>query len=133
MKPLYKSMLVAGAMFAMSATAFADNNTQRSGRAGDIAPYGATSTYNTNSAAAVSSRLTKDQIMELQETLNDRGYSLTADGVWGNQTAASLRRFQRENNLSETGTLNAETADLLDIEVSSITDDASGSTTRANR
>lgn len=132
MKSLAKTMMVAGALVALSTPAFADNTMQRSGSAD--APYGATSTYNTGSATiGATGTLSRSEIMDLQETLNERGYSVKEDGIWGSQTASTLRRFQRDNNLNATGTLNAETASFLDIELSSIEDDASASTTRANR
>jgi peptidoglycan hydrolase-like protein with peptidoglycan-binding domain len=49
-------------------------------------------------------------IFELQERLSGLGYKLGhVDGVNGPRTIAALKRFQSDNNLTVTGTIDAET------------------------
>jgi peptidoglycan hydrolase-like protein with peptidoglycan-binding domain len=51
---------------------------------------------------------------ELQERLNQLGYKVgTVDGVIGPRTTEALRKFQSDNNLSATGTLDAQTIKKL--------------------
>jgi peptidoglycan hydrolase-like protein with peptidoglycan-binding domain len=49
-------------------------------------------------------------IFELQERLNELGYKLgTVDGVSGPKTVEALKKFQSDNKLSPTGTVDPET------------------------
>src|ERR1700682_2660366 len=49
-------------------------------------------------------------VFEMQERLNELGYKLgTVDGVAGPRTVEALKKFQRENKLSPTGTIDADT------------------------
>ena len=51
---------------------------------------------------------------ELQERLNQLGYKLgTVDGVLGPRTVEALKKFQSDNNLSATGTLDVQTIKKL--------------------
>jgi len=53
-------------------------------------------------------------VLEAQVELHRRGFSCGAiDGVFGSQTAAALRAFQRGMGLAETGRLDATTSDWL--------------------
>lgn len=54
-------------------------------------------------------------IQSVQASLRNEGHSVSVDGVWGPRTAAALRDFQRDNSLSATGTLNAETLAALNV------------------
>jgi peptidoglycan hydrolase-like protein with peptidoglycan-binding domain len=49
-------------------------------------------------------------IFEMQERLNELGYKLgTVDGVSGPRTVEALKKFQSDNKLPPTGTIDAET------------------------
>jgi len=49
-------------------------------------------------------------IFEMQERLNELGYKLGAvDGVSGPRTVEALKKFQSDNKLPPTGTIDAET------------------------
>ena len=49
-------------------------------------------------------------IFEMQERLNELGYKLgTVDGVSGPRTAEALKKFQSDNKLPPTGTIDPET------------------------
>ena len=49
-------------------------------------------------------------IFEMQERLNELGYKLgTVDGVSGPKTAEALKKFQSDNKLPPTGTIDPET------------------------
>lgn len=44
-----------------------------------------------------------DRVKALQEKLNGMGYSLTADGVFGQGTKAAVQDFQKKHNMQQTG------------------------------
>jgi peptidoglycan hydrolase-like protein with peptidoglycan-binding domain len=49
-------------------------------------------------------------VFELQERLNELGYKLgTVDGVSGPRTVEALKKFQSDNKLPPTGTIDPET------------------------
>jgi localization factor PodJL len=49
-------------------------------------------------------------VFEMQERLNELGYKLGAvDGVSGPRTVEALKKFQSDNRLPATGTIDAET------------------------
>jgi len=51
---------------------------------------------------------------ELQERLNQLGYKVgTVDGVIGPRTTEALKKYQSDNNLPATGTLDAQTIKKL--------------------
>ncbi len=51
-----------------------------------------------------------------QRMLNAKGYEAGApDGVIGKKTRAAIEKFQRENSLAVTGTLNIETMNALRV------------------
>ncbi len=53
-------------------------------------------------------------IFEMQERLNELGYKLgTVDGVSGPRTVEALKKFQSDNKLSPTGTIDADTIKKL--------------------
>ena len=47
---------------------------------------------------------------------------MTVDGVWGPRTVEALRLFQRDNNMSATGSLDSQTIAKLGVDL----DDSSG-------
>ena len=48
-------------------------------------------------------------VSELQKLLNQNGYSLDVDGVFGSKTQAAVRDYQRKNNLSVDGIAGSKT------------------------
>ena len=64
------------------------------------------------------------QTTQVQQALKAKGYDPgTINGVMGSQTQEALRRFQKENGLPATGTVDAQTAKALGLSSS-----ASGTT-----
>jgi peptidoglycan hydrolase-like protein with peptidoglycan-binding domain len=58
----------------------------------------------------------RNDVKKMQETLRDKGhYSGEVDGVLGLRTRASIRGFQKTENLPVTGQLDARTADKLGV------------------
>jgi len=55
------------------------------------------------------------QVRLVQEKLRDQGRRTQVDGVWGDQTAAEVRDFQRANGLAPTGQLDTSLLSALDI------------------
>jgi peptidoglycan hydrolase-like protein with peptidoglycan-binding domain len=60
------------------------------------------------------SNLSKDEVRQLQQTLDKKGFSVKkVDGVWGPNTEAALRKFQKDNNIKASGQLTQETISEL--------------------
>jgi peptidoglycan hydrolase-like protein with peptidoglycan-binding domain len=60
--------------------------------------------------------ITKNEIMKMQETLRAKGhYRGKVDGVFGLRTRASIRAYQKAENLPITGQVDPQTADGLGI------------------
>jgi Skp family chaperone for outer membrane proteins len=57
-----------------------------------------------------------ERIQKAQEALNKHGSNLKVDGVMGETTRDELRRYQRNNKLTETGRIDEATAKSLGIE-----------------
>lgn len=51
----------------------------------------------------------KETVTELQELLNQNGYSLDTDGVFGNKTQAAVKDYQQKNSLSVDGIAGSQT------------------------
>lgn len=71
--------------------------------------FNANADLSSHDSAASKMRMTNRQVRSVQENLNDRGYRVAADGVWGPQTARAVRNFQYDNNLQATGRMDNET------------------------
>lgn len=58
-----------------------------------------------------------DSIKRAQTMLNEKGFDAgNADGIVGTRTRSALMKFQRENDLSATGSLNRETLDKMNVD-----------------
>jgi len=63
------------------------------------------------------SAVSRPIIRQVQRQLKNRGfYSGAIDGMYGNQTRMAVQKFQRSENLVETGTLNDATLKSLGVE-----------------
>jgi murein L,D-transpeptidase YcbB/YkuD len=61
-------------------------------------------------------RTTVDMVRRSQSSLQERGYNTGAsDGVIGSRTKSAIMDFQKENSLKQTGSLNRETLERLNI------------------
>ena len=50
-----------------------------------------------------------DDVKELQRLLNANGYSLDVDGVWGDNTEAAVRKYQKQSGLTVDGIVGTNT------------------------
>ncbi|MEM8936845.1 MAG: peptidoglycan-binding protein [Pseudomonadota bacterium] len=50
---------------------------------------------------------------EIQELLRDAGYDIVVDGIYGPQTMAIVKEFQRDNGLPDTGVVDGPTYEAL--------------------
>lgn len=72
-----------------------------------------------SSAAGQQRYLSRADIMEIQQALNDKGYSPgVVDGFWGRRTQNALRQFQRENGMESAGRLDMNTLNELGVDIS---------------
>jgi peptidoglycan hydrolase-like protein with peptidoglycan-binding domain len=55
------------------------------------------------------------QVKLVQEKLREQGTEMSVDGVWGAQTAAKVREFQRAKGLAPTGQLDTSLLSALEI------------------
>lgn len=60
-----------------------------------------------------------DLVVALQEALNEAGYELDVDGIFGDGTEAAVRDFQSSNDLSVDGVVGPDTFAALGVEVHS--------------
>lgn len=56
---------------------------------------------------------TGDAVVALQECLNQIGYDLDVDGIFGHGTHVAVRDFQRNNDLDADGIVGPHTWDAL--------------------
>jgi membrane-bound lytic murein transglycosylase B len=69
-------------------------------------------------------RMTRDDVIALQEKLNERGFEAgAADGIPGPQTRAAIRRFQKEEGLIADGFASREVLDRLSLRVAQRAED----------
>jgi peptidoglycan hydrolase-like protein with peptidoglycan-binding domain len=123
-----KLLLATVATMALSVPAFAQN-TPRSGdqtpqpsqmQQQPAKPQGMQGTANGQQQAAISpSRLNRTEVRHIQQALDTKGFSTRrADGRWGPETEAALRKFQQQQNIQGDGQLNHETLAALGVNLS---------------
>ena len=54
-----------------------------------------------------------DSVKELQRLLNQNGYNLSVDGIFGSKTASAVKDYQKKNNLSVDGIVGNNTWNSL--------------------
>lgn len=67
-------------------------------------------------ADARSSRMSTSEVRQVQRALNNAGYDVQADGVWGPNTRRALSDYQRRNGLSVTGRPDRDTLAALNVD-----------------
>lgn len=55
-----------------------------------------------------------EEVKKLQKSLNEQGYSLNIDGVFGNETRDAVKDYQKKNGLSVDGIVSTKTWSALD-------------------
>ena len=56
-----------------------------------------------------------DEVSYIQKLLNLRGYSVLMDGIYGAHTRDAVYAFQRERGLRETGEIDVDTLNALEV------------------
>ncbi len=70
-------------------------------------------------------KFSKDTVMDVQRTLNKKGYSVDVDGILGTQSRNALASFQQDQGLyTKTGELNQETVAALQINTATNSNDS---------
>lgn len=62
-----------------------------------------------------------EEVKKLQKSLNEKGYSLAVDGVFGNKTRDAVKDYQQKNGLSVDGIVGGKTWGSLTNKSSSVT------------
>ncbi len=70
-----------------------------------------------------------EDVKKLQKSLNEKGYSLTVDGVFGDKTRDAVRDYQKKNGLSVDGVVGSKTWGALNKSTSAVKKPSSTSTT----
>jgi len=87
-----------------------------------------------SSKEGVTAFVVKNEIRKLQETLRDKGhYRGKVDGVLGLRTRASIRAYQKAENLPVTGQVDTRTADGLGVRPESTWGDSHRTGRKAGR
>ena len=64
------------------------------------------------------SNLEKEKKKDIEQALQDKGFEPgSVDGVIDTQTQSAISKFQRDNNLPATGTVDEQTAKRLGVEI----------------
>ena len=109
-KVVFSTLLCSGLLALSACGMWSDRG---SGRSGESSARGSAGS---GQAASGQSRA---QITQVQQALKAKGYDPgTTDGVMGTQTQEALRKFQKENGLKVTGTVDAQTAKALGVSAS---------------
>ena len=75
----------------------------------------------------VAAFVAKDEVKKMQQTLHYKGhYQGEVDGVFGLRTRASIRAYQKAENLLITGQVDSRTADRLGVRPESSWDNSTG-------
>jgi peptidoglycan hydrolase-like protein with peptidoglycan-binding domain len=74
-----------------------------------------TSANKTNENMASKAGMSPDKVKQIQSALDQKGQHVSVDGRWGKQTAAALRKFQKQNGLKATGNADQQTMQKLGL------------------
>ena len=116
MKRLSTLMIAAALAAGMSSLALAQSNTSQNQqhKAPVMSDTNTGSTHemtrNTNANG-----MSEQRIKDVQSALDKKGQHISVDGKWGPQTANAVKDFQKQNNLPQTGQLDHDTTQKLDL------------------
>lgn len=60
--------------------------------------------------------VSSQMIEAVQQALQDQGYDVSTDGIWGPNTHQALQQFQQEQGLDDNGQINMQTLSALDVQ-----------------
>jgi peptidoglycan hydrolase-like protein with peptidoglycan-binding domain len=111
-KPLMRAMVLGGGIALLANPAWAGGESYTHDKNQNQAGQERTDQLHSNAG-----RLDKEQIKQMQQALQQRGMEPgSIDGVMGPQTRQALGKFQRDNNLQATGSLDERTAQELGLQ-----------------
>ena len=67
------------------------------------------------SALTLSRGSTGENVKKLQQALNDKGYSVAVDGIYGSETVNAVKNFQKASGLKDDGIAGAKTFEALGL------------------
>ena len=74
---------------------------------------------NQGSAASPGNQMASAQdVRKVQNYLQQKGYNVKVDGIWGPKTSDAVKQFQQQNNLQATGQLDQQTLAQMNIQPS---------------
>ena len=105
----YRNLIIASAVSMACASAFAQqSDTQRSDPG---------MTQSQSQGAGGASSMSPSMIKQVQQKLKQQGHDVgTVDGMWGPQTQAALKAFQKQQGMQASGELNQETLAALGVQ-----------------
>jgi hypothetical protein len=68
--------------------------------------------------------LNPGEVKTVQSNLKEAGYNVSVDGVWGKNTRAALKEYQKSKNLNITGKMDADTRASLGMDNKAATPDS---------
>lgn len=77
--------------------------------------------------------LEQEEVRELQQALKDAGQDVEVDGVWGDNTAEALRKYQEEEGLTPSGELDDRTLTALGLDLGTGISEGGTQTQQAER
>ena len=86
-----------------------------------------TANWSANCLTSTTSNKNSNLTVAIQRVLKGRGYTISAtDGIFGDQTATAVRRFQSDNGLVADGKVGANTWKALAKQIEWVVEDANG-------
>ena len=121
-KPILRAVIFGGGMALLANPAWADGGSYSHDRnqAGQERSHGSgVTSRGMEQSPSEAHALGQEKTREVQQALQQKGFEAGNDGIMDSKTKDAIAKFQRENNLPATGTVDEKTAEKLGVEMSS--------------